>query len=875
MSLYSHGDMTTTLSQFIVGNPSGNVSTSGTIRYYSNIDFTVGDVQYKKGGMDSPDFFLDNTWTKVGSQLVVPVKSGFPTTVDAVPNTARISAYIYDSRGIRIGSLFENWQIPAVPSGPLSRTALIGYNGISYPLRSAETLSKADFMLMLESLTQGRYTETPAGLVDSSNTTFLLSHTPLVGSEHVFSDGIRLTSGDLVNGYTISGPIITTIIPPESPLIVTYFTSTGLVNGGLIPTQLQESGGPTDLSLGAIADGKYLKRSGTTIIGHDPNEIKETSTLLTVGSVLDGQFLKRVGSTVVSGIVPDPDLSVDVSRAATAGLGTFASPWTGWDTAITWAERTTYRFPSGVYGYTVSPNFGKPGLRIVGTSQTFLKYTGSGIPFLVDGTTHPGGLVLDVRVENITIDGGGTTSDGMFIRMAHHCLFYNVRVRNLTGIGFHVVSSVLNTYFRPQCSGPTNDSPGISGWPAFTATPIGGMRFEAGTFGCNASTIIDPNISHMNGYGIWGNALISSAIIGGASEVNTTYGIVLTGTSESVSVTGTEVEHNVTANVLTNAKNVVFRDLLSFNGTVIIGVGSVNNRLEGGAFNAISIEMDAFSPSLAHLTYGYSGGTITDSGSINPTYDHVVDTTGKPFSLVDAVTTTIRTISGITTSPFTRRGGIFTIPTGGVYLSYEDLNLASVYTAKWKVIFLGVFYDTLNGAAATQLAPYNEVTAASPTLTISAGVTLTITLGPTGIPCLLVKSNTGTIIFDGQYWIISNDFSLVGADSFNVKGAIRTAGPFASSGGVSSFFKGADVASAAAIAPTGNLFHVTGTTNITSITSTGIAAGTEITIIFDGVLTFTDGSNLSLAGNFVTSADDTITLKFDGTNWYEICRSVN
>lgn len=87
--------------------------------------------------------------------------------------------------------------------------------------------------------------------------------------------------------------------------------------------------------------------------------------------------------------------------------------------------------------------------------------------------------------------------------------------------------------------------------------------------------------------------------------------------------------------------------------------------------------------------------------------------------------------------------------------------------------------------------------------------------------------------------------------------------------------KGADVVSAATITPTGNLFHVTGTTNITSVSATGITAGTEITIIFDGALTFTDGSNLKLAGNFVTTADDTITLKYDGANWYEIGRSVN
>lgn len=87
---------------------------------------------------------------------------------------------------------------------------------------------------------------------------------------------------------------------------------------------------------------------------------------------------------------------------------------------------------------------------------------------------------------------------------------------------------------------------------------------------------------------------------------------------------------------------------------------------------------------------------------------------------------------------------------------------------------------------------------------------------------------------------------------------------------------GSAVASASAMPlPTGNVFHVTGTTNITSITSTNFGAGVVVTLIFDGVLTFTDGNNLKLAGDFVTTADDTITLVYDGTNWYEMCRSVN
>ena len=88
------------------------------------------------------------------------------------------------------------------------------------------------------------------------------------------------------------------------------------------------------------------------------------------------------------------------------------------------------------------------------------------------------------------------------------------------------------------------------------------------------------------------------------------------------------------------------------------------------------------------------------------------------------------------------------------------------------------------------------------------------------------------------------------------------------------------IASAAALPlpGIGSIFSVTGTTNITSIAPALIDsnhAGRQITLIFAGILTFTDGSNLKLAGNLVTAADTTITLVSDGTNWFEVCRSVN
>jgi hypothetical protein len=73
----------------------------------------------------------------------------------------------------------------------------------------------------------------------------------------------------------------------------------------------------------------------------------------------------------------------------------------------------------------------------------------------------------------------------------------------------------------------------------------------------------------------------------------------------------------------------------------------------------------------------------------------------------------------------------------------------------------------------------------------------------------------------------------------------------------------------------GNYFYITGTNNITSIAAADATAGRMIILRFADILTFTDGNNLKLAGNLATSADDTITLMCDGTNCYEIARSVN
>ena len=94
-------------------------------------------------------------------------------------------------------------------------------------------------------------------------------------------------------------------------------------------------------------------------------------------------------------------------------------------------------------------------------------------------------------------------------------------------------------------------------------------------------------------------------------------------------------------------------------------------------------------------------------------------------------------------------------------------------------------------------------------------------------------------------------------------------------GQITPFFVGQDIASAAAITPTCSVHTVTGTTAITSMVATEYPVGQPLTLIFASTPTFTDGSNLKIAGNLVATADDTITLVSDGTNFFEIGRAVN
>lgn len=74
----------------------------------------------------------------------------------------------------------------------------------------------ASFTTFTGTTFQGSFVENevPVGTMNSSNPTFTLANTPIVGSVKLYINGIRLQSGGI--GYSISGATITMTIPPDS-----------------------------------------------------------------------------------------------------------------------------------------------------------------------------------------------------------------------------------------------------------------------------------------------------------------------------------------------------------------------------------------------------------------------------------------------------------------------------------------------------------------------------------------------------------------------------------------------------------------------------------------------------------------------------------
>ena len=309
----------------------------------------------------------------------------------------------------------------------------------------------------------------------------------------------------------------------------------------------------------------------------------------------------------------------NVAQKATGGTGAIGSPWTGWDTAITWTAGVTYYAPAGFYSYATSPNFGRSGLTLIGDKPgangsatanfgTVFICTGTGNVFIVDGSSAPDGNAKGTKIANITAwtSNAASAANGFYFKGIVNGHFENLRCGGSAGAGFYLDYVQQSTFIKPVCSGLSQwgGAAGTTAKGYFGVTPTNGMYIGSATLACTTNVIVGIEVEDVLGDGvvIAGSPVILNTFIGGVCEdMATGVSAVNIGPGcDTNTFIGFDVEGTVTTptnEYLISGANNTFLNCrsgttLSTNGYHVTSANAINNRIIG-TFCARPITIDA------------------------------------------------------------------------------------------------------------------------------------------------------------------------------------------------------------------------------------------------------------------------------------------
>lgn len=273
--------------------------------------------------------------------------------------------------------------------------------------------------------------------------------------------------------------------------------------------------------------------------------------------------------------------------------------------------KTTVVFPPGTYNYSASPNWAIKGVRVRGLGTVTLNFTGTGNAWSVDFGSPPSAAVNhDVIMENLTISGNASATNGLYVSGCDHCVFRDIRVTNVSAAGVAIIRNTVSRYDSIRVSN-------VEG--AYTTTPVNGILCDqnANAQQSSANTITHVAIEGVSGSGLKFGGCFQTVVAGGTSESNGR-GIELATNSARNTFIGLDLEGNSTEDISVATTQNQFHGVLAIssvaNATHLTATAR-QNKFYGGLYGNITLDAGAYSNAFFGIEYKFGAGAFTDNSS--------------------------------------------------------------------------------------------------------------------------------------------------------------------------------------------------------------------------------------------------------------------
>jgi hypothetical protein len=282
------------------------------------------------------------------------------------------------------------------------------------------------------------------------------------------------------------------------------------------------------------------------------------------------------------------------------------------------ANATRYKlvFPSGIYKYSVSPNWGIQDAQIEAEGEVRLRYTGVGNAVTIDAGSSSFDHVYNMRMGHFIVEAPDTALNGVFVRGIHHSnLGFNVRGAGSASAGIYVRFAVCTTFDRPIVS--ANEE----GW-YLSAKPAVGISLQIRNAGETVSYCAFNNpIVEGPDIGIELEGTLGNSFFGGTSEGCSNFGVSAGAGSNHDTFFKTDFEVNTTADVYCLGNNLTLEHCESDN-YVNFGPTATRCAIIGGEYKRVLFDTGSTGCVGAFFKYDRfdTGATFVDAGTLNSVF---------------------------------------------------------------------------------------------------------------------------------------------------------------------------------------------------------------------------------------------------------------